>query len=87
MPFVIIYFYLMFCVAVMLYAGRLGRTAGWFLTAIFMSPVVAWAFLAAMGEPEEEMEEKKERFSDTVIDDPKNEEHQMPMSRHIVLNK
>jgi hypothetical protein len=63
--FIVIYFYLMFSVAVTIYAGRLDRTAGWFFASILMSPVVAWALLAALGEHvAAELEPR-----DTIIDD------------------
>jgi hypothetical protein len=37
------------CVAVGLWAARRGRSAGcWSIAALFLSPVLAWAFLAAL---------------------------------------
>ena len=45
--------YILLCVLVGLLASKLGRSsAGWFIVACFLSPILAAIILALLGEPE-----------------------------------
>lgn len=52
--------YLVFSVLVGVYADMKGRSGvGWFVAALFISPLIAWIACAAMGEPSDEGQGKE----------------------------